>query len=81
MGIATIGPKEAEASPIRMEKSITDLRKTMGIATIDPKEAEASPIRMGKSIMATKEHPPMEGMEAMALAPSNTLCIINTNWV
>ena len=84
-------PKAAAANPTRMGKVTTVPRVVMAIARRNPKAVAARPTRMGKgnmatkvvmeNLMATKKHPPMEGMEGMVRALLNTSCIINTNWV
>ena len=91
IAIARKNPKVAEANLTRTGKATTVPRVVMAIARKNPKVVAARPTRMGKgnmatkvvmeNLMATKNHPPMEGMEVMVRVLLNTSCIINTNWV
>ena len=85
-------PKVAAANPTSMGKATRVPKVVMAIAIRNPKAVAARPTRMGKRnmatkvvmenhLMATRKHPPMEGIEAMVRVLLNTSCIINTNWV
>ena len=81
--------KAVAANPTHMEKATTVPRGAIVMAIRSPKAVEASPTHMEKAamatravmenLMATKKHPPMEGMEGMVRVLLNTSCIINTN--